>query len=157
MKEKIMRWNYKKAFVTVVILAVVLALVSAIAVPLSLSQQIRDAHAWEQTAKTERLQSGEAKSEHDGEGEHSDWEKNITPLSVGHFVLFGSLIALWLALGAVYWLLVMAWLYKNADCEGMNKSLWPILGLFCNIFAVFAFLIVRDRPNRKKPEETAAQ
>ena len=36
MKEKIMRWNYKKAFVTIIILAVVLALVSAIAVPLSL-------------------------------------------------------------------------------------------------------------------------
>ena len=150
MKEKIMRWNYKKAFVTIVILAVVLALVSAIAVPLSLSQQIRDARAWEQTSKAERLQSGEGKSEHDGE--HDDWENHITPLSVGHFVLFGSLIVLWLTLGAVYWLLVMAWLYKNAVCEGMNKSLWWILGLFCNIFAVFAFLIVRDRPGRVKPE-----
>lgn len=119
MKEKIMRWNYKKAFVTIIILAVVLALVSAIAVPLSLSQQIRDAHAWEQSVKTEKLQSGER----DGEQEHGDWEKNITPLSVGHFVLFGSLIVLWLALGAVYWLLVMAWLYKSAVCEDMNKSL----------------------------------
>ena len=123
MKEKIMRWNYKKAFVTIVILAVVLALVSAISVPLSLSQQIRDAHAWEQTAKAERLQSGENQSEHDGGREHSDWEKNITPLNVGHFVLFGALIVLWLALGAVYWLLVMAWLYKSAVCEDMNKSL----------------------------------
>ena len=157
MKEKIMRWDYKKAFVTIVILAVVLALVSAIAVPLSLSQQIRDAQTWKQTVKTERLQSGESKSEHDGEREHGDWEKNITPLSVGHFVLFGSLIVLWLALGAVYWLLVMAWLYKNAVYEGMNKSLWPILGLFCNIFAVFSFLIVRDRPGRKKPEGASAQ
>ena len=157
MKEKIMRWNYKKAFVTIVILAVVLALVSAIAVPLSLSQQIRDARAWEQTTKAERLQSGEKKSEHNGDGEHGDWEKNITPLSVGHFVLFGSLLVLWLALGAVYWLLVMAWLYKNAVCEGMNKSLWPILGLFCNIFAVFAFLIVRDRPDRRKPEAETTQ
>ena len=157
MKEKIMHWNYKKAFVTIVILAVVLALVSAIAVPLSLSQQIRDARAWEQTAKAERLQSGENQPEHDGEREHGDWEKNITPLSVGHFVLFSSLIVLWLTLGAVYWLLVMAWLYKNAVCEGMNKSLWPILGLFLNIFAVFAFLIVRDQPGHEKPEGASAQ
>ena len=148
MKEKIMRWNYKKAFVTIVILAVVLALVSAISVPLSLSQQIRDAHAWEQTVKTEHLQSGENQSEHDGEREYGNWVKNITPLSVGHFVLFGSLIVLWLALGAVYWLLVIAWLCKNAVLEGMNRSLWWILGLFFNIFAVFAFLIVRDRPGR---------
>ena len=72
MKEKIMRWNYKKAFITIVVLAVVLALVSVIAVPLSLSQQIRDAHAWEQTLKTERLQSGENQSEHAGEREHGD-------------------------------------------------------------------------------------
>ena len=35
MKEKFMCWNYKKAFVTLVTLAVVLALVSAIAVPVA--------------------------------------------------------------------------------------------------------------------------
>ena len=27
----------------------------------------------------------------------------ITPLHTGHFVLFGALAVLWLALGAVYW------------------------------------------------------
>ena len=156
MKEKIMHWNYKKAFVTIVILAVVLALVSAIAVPLSLSQQIRDAHAWEQNAKAERPQAGEGGSEreYEGERERDGREAAITPLNAGHFVLFCSLAVLWLALGAVYWLLVMAWLYKNAICEGMNKSLWWILGLFFNIFAVFAFLIVRDRSGRT--EGTAA-
>ena len=83
--------------------------------------------------------------------------ENITPLNAGHFVLFGGLIVLWLAVGAVYWLLVMAWLYKSAVCEDMNKSLWPILGLFCNIFAVFAFLIVRDRSGRRKPEAETTQ
>lgn len=43
-------------------------------------------------------------------------------------------------------LAVVAWLYKSAVNEGMNKSLWPILGLFLNLFAVMAFCIVRDRP-----------
>lgn len=38
MKEKIMCQNYKKAFIRVAVLAIVLALVSAVAVPLSLSQ-----------------------------------------------------------------------------------------------------------------------
>ena len=52
----------------------------------------------------------------------------------------------------VIFAVVLAWLYKSAVCEGMNKSLRPLLGLFCNIFAVFAFLIVRDRPGRRKPE-----
>ena len=157
MKDKIMRWNYKKLFVAILILAVVLALVSAIAVPLSLSQQLRDVHAWAQTAKTERMQEAGEQVEHDGARERDDWEQHITPLNTGHFVLFGSLILLWLALGAVYWLLVVAWLYKSALTEGMNKSLWPILGLFFNLFAVFAFLIVRDQPKRINSEARNAQ
>ena len=44
----------------------------------------------------------------------------------------------------------MAWLRKSAVSEGMNKSLWPILGLFTNLLAVFAFLIVRDNPHRAR-------
>ena len=58
-------------------------------------------------------------------------------------------MVLWLALGAYYWLLVMAWLYKSAVNEGMNRSLWTILGLFTNLLAVLVFLIVRDDPRRK--------
>lgn len=34
--------------------------------------------------------------------------------------------------------------------EGMSQSLWPILGLFTNLLAVLAFLIVRDDPRRRK-------
>ena len=33
-------------------------------------------------------------------------------------------------------LAVIAWLYKSAVNEKMNKSLWPILGIFFNVFAV---------------------
>ena len=42
----------------------------------------------------------------------------------------------------------MAWLYKNAVNESINRSLWPILALFTNLLAVLAFLIVRDDPRR---------
>ena len=45
-------------------------------------------------------------------------------------------------------LLTVAWLYRSAVNEGMNKSLWPILGLFTNLLAAFAFMIIRDRPGR---------
>ena len=45
-------------------------------------------------------------------------------------------------------LAVIAWLYKSAVNEKMNKSLWPILGIFFNIFAVMAFCIVRDKPEK---------
>ena len=40
-------------------------------------------------------------------------------------------------------LAVIAWLYKSAVNEKMNKSLWPIL-----VFAVMAFCIVRDKPEK---------
>lgn len=48
----------------------------------------------------------------------------------------------------VYWLNVVAWLYKSAVNERINRSLWPIPGVFFNIFAVAAFCIVRDQPER---------
>ena len=100
MREKMMNKDYAKAFKTIVIMAVLLALLSAVVIPLSL----------------------------------------------------GGIAVLWLALGIYYWLLVAAWLYKSAVNEGMNKSLWMILGLFTNLLAVIAFLIVRDNPRRVKPQ-----
>lgn len=54
------------------------------------------------------------------------------------------------ALLACYWLLTAAWLYRSAVNEGMNKSLWIILALVCNLLAVAAFLIVRDAPQRTR-------
>lgn len=32
----------------------------------------------------------------------------------------------------------------------VSESLWPILGLFTNLLAVFIFMIVRDDPRRAK-------
>ena len=42
MREKMMNKDYAKAFKTIVIMAVLLALLSAVVIPLSLSQQISD-------------------------------------------------------------------------------------------------------------------
>lgn len=148
MREMIMNKVYAKAFKKVILLGVVLAILSAIVIPLSLSRQINDVAALAQT-RQEQVRTG-------GEEEHGDWEElwksQITPLSAVNYAILGGTAILWMALLAYYWLLVMAWLYKNAVNEGMNKSLWPILGLFTNLLAVFAFLIVRDNPRRIKPK-----
>ena len=150
MREKLMKKNYAKAFKTTVILAVLLALFSAVVIPLSLSQQISDLSALHQTAQEQTVQQ-------DGE-HHVDreelWKSRITPPSAGTLAALGGIAVLWLAFGIYYWLLVVAWLYKSAVNEGMNRSLWPILGLFTNLLAVFAFLIVRDNPRRVKPQVT---
>lgn len=145
MHERVMRENYAKAYKLVVILAVVLAVVSAVAIPLSLSRQIRDAAALEQTYGEEHHDG-----EHDGHDSEDAWKSQITPLTPTHFVIFGVTGLLWLLLLAWYWLLTAAWLYRSAVNEGMNKSLWMILGLVGNLLAVAAFLIVRDAPRRKK-------
>lgn len=168
MREKLMKKDYCKAFKLVAVLAVILAVVSAVAVPLSLSRQLSDLSALRQTTQEQTVQSeetyseqavlsGEADGESEHHGEHHDghevlWKSRITSPTAGTLAALGGLAVLWLALGVYYWLLVVAWLYKSAVNEGMNCSLWPILGAFANLFAVLLFLIVRDNPRRTKPQ-----
>ena len=76
-----------------VILALVLAVVSAVAILLSLSQQIKDAAALEQ-----RYLEEPTGGEHDGHHSEEAWKSQITPLTTTHFVLFGVAGVLWLAL-----------------------------------------------------------
>ncbi len=145
MREVIMKKNYAKAFRMVILLAVVLAVISAVAIPLSLSQQISDISALKQTKQEQMMVRDGDRGEHD-----EAWKSQITPLSAVNYAVIGGAAVLWLALGLYYWLLVAAWLYKSAVNEGMNKSLWPILGLFTNLLAVLVFMIVRDDPRRIK-------
>ena len=144
MREKMMNKDYAKAFKTIVIMAVLLALLSAVVIPLSLSQQISDLSSLRQTSQEQTAQ-------HHADREEL-WKSQITPPTAGTLAALGGIAVLWLALGIYYWLLVAAWLYKSAVNEGMNKSLWMILGLFTNLLAVIAFLIVRDNPRRVKPQ-----
>lgn len=151
MREKLMKQNYARAFRTAAILAALLLLVSAIVIPLSLARQISDFSALEQHGQELAAQQGGEHGEHHRLEREALWKSQITPLSTTNYVILGGLALLWLALGVCCWLLVMAWLYKSAVNEGMNRSLWPILGLFTNLLAVFAFLIVRDNPRRARP------
>lgn len=151
MREMIMKKNYAKAFKTALLLAILLPAINAVAIPLSLSQQIRDISALEQGKQEPMTMEGNAYGEHHIDREKL-WKSQVTPLTAGSYAILGGIAVTWLTLLAYYWLLVMAWLYKNAVNEGMNKSLWPILGLFTNWLAIFLFLIIRDDPRRAKPQ-----
>lgn len=139
MSSRIMHKDFAKAFKLIIVLFIILAVVTAVAIPLSLSQQISDASSIRQQAHAADM------SEHQTE---KILKSSITPLNATNYAIIGGLGVLWAVLALFYWFDVVAWLYKSAVNEGMNKSLWPILGLFFNFLAVFAFMIVRDRPSR---------
>ena len=161
MKDHVMNLDYTKTFKRIALLFIILAVVTAVAIPLSLSRQISDAAALKQqyalaeqaaadgTDNADNADGSERGDGHDRDREHDRehaWESQITPLNAVNYAIIGGLGVLWAVLALYYWLAVVAWLYKSAVNESMNKSLWPILGLFLNLFAVMAFCIVRDRP-----------
>lgn len=139
MKSRIMQKDFAKTFKIILVLFIVLAVLTAVVIPLSLSQQISDASAARQQVQLADM------NEHQSE---KVIKSSITPLDATNYAIIGGLGVVWVVLVLFYWFDVAAWLYKNAVIEGMNKSLWPILGAFFNFLAVFAFLIVRDRPSR---------
>lgn len=151
MKNYVMTKNYKKAFRRLIICFVILAVISAVGIPLSLSQQIHDASVLKQQAA---LALPNPVDNDNGDGHHHDahhdeaWKSQITPLTAMNYVIIGAAIMLMGVWVILYWLTVVAWLYKSAAVAGMNPSLWAILGAFLNIFAVLAFWIVRDQPAR---------
>lgn len=98
MKNHVMTMNYAKSFKRMIILFVILAVVTAVAIPLSFSQQISDA-AVENTA-----------ARADGEHHHEDdaWKSQITPLSAVNYAIIGGLSVLWGVLVLSCWLTVVA-------------------------------------------------
>ena len=92
MREVIMKKNYSKAFRMVILLAVVLAVISAVAIPLSLSRQVSDISALEQT-KQEQMMVREG-DHGEGRGEHDEaWKSQITPLSAVNYAVIGGAVA----------------------------------------------------------------
>ena len=149
MKNYAMTKNYKKAFRRLIICFVILAVISAVGIPLSLSQQIHDASVLKQQAALTSPDPTDNDDGHHYDAHHDEaWKSQITPLTAMNYVIIGAVIMLMGIWVILYWLTVVAWLYKSAAVAGMNLSLWAILGAFLNIFAVLAFWIVRDRPAR---------
>lgn len=149
MKNYVMTKNYKKAFRRLIICFVILVVISAVGIPLSLSQQIHDATVLKQQAALTSPDPTDNDDGHHYDAHHDEaWKSQITPLTAMNYVIIGAVIMLMGIWVILYWLTVVAWLYKSAAVAGMNLSLGAILGTFLNIFAVLAFWIVRDRPAR---------
>ena len=96
-----MNKDYAKAFKTIVIMAVLLALLSAVVIPLSLSQQISDLSSLRQTSQEQTAQQDGEHSEHHADREEL-WKSQITPPTAGTLAALGGIAVLWLALGIYY-------------------------------------------------------
>jgi len=155
MRDRILGRDYKRTFVLILLSALVLAAAAGISIPVSLRVQISEKSVLRQQAKEQYQQmaiTGGDYDLHDYLDDQEDtWASQMTPLTTANYILIGvmgGLVLIWLMW---YWASVMGWLYQSADRENMNRPLWTILGGFFNFLAVFAFLIVRDRPGRGRP------
>ena len=119
MKNHVMTMNYAKSFKRIVILFVILAVVTAVAIPLSLSQQISDAAMLKQQYAAMENTADRA----DGEHHHEDdeWKSQITPLSAVNYAINGGLSVLWGVLVQRYWQHGVAWHIKRSVHEGSKE------------------------------------
>ena len=135
MREKMMNKDYAKAFKTIVIMAVLLALLSAVVIPLSLSQQISDLSSLRQTSQEQTAQQDGEHSEHHADREEL-WKSQITPPTAGTLAALGGIAGLFgLTVGAILLLvhlagltsLGVAYLAPFSDVRGWRAVLRPRL------------------------------
>lgn len=119
MKNYVITKNYKKAFRRLIICFVILAVISAVGIPLSLSQQIHDASVLKQQAALASPDPTNNTDDHHHD-EHNDeaWKSQITPLTAMNYVIIGAAILLMGVWAILYWLTVVARLYKSAAVAG---------------------------------------
>lgn len=151
--EKLVARNFKKRFIAIAIAAAVMLVLSAASVAVLCHTQISEAVTLEKTLETqEKLQSeaqrGDEEGGHDSEREDPELFQIGMPLPVVSIVILIVVAALDSVLMLFYWASVVEWLYKAAVKNWLNRALWPILGAFFNLLAVFALLIIINEPKR---------
>lgn len=170
--DQIMNRNFYKVFKNIIICAAILLLITVAGFSMAFHVQIGEMYSFLQNPNqqisvdnTTDLSRSEANVSdmHSDKLEHNIWQQHddeheyelemllseITPPSVISLVFMSMLLILWLLLIIYYWICVVEWLYKSSVNSGMNRALWPILGVFFNLLAVCAFLIVRESPKHQ--------
>ncbi|MBP3038867.1 zinc ribbon domain-containing protein [Bacillaceae bacterium Marseille-Q3522] len=157
LQSKIMNMDFKKTAKRFIVLSLIIVIVGGILTGLMFRTQISEAITYHQTyenSRENRMQEETTRYNEeyreDGQWEHgfekADFFESVpfTVPTVGAQIVLFTYAVLCALIGLVYWLLVMAWLYQAAFRASMNRTLWTILGLFFNLAAVVAFLIVRS-------------
>ena len=160
LQASIMNMNFKKTAKRFIILSLIIVILGGVLTGFMFRTQINEAITYHQ-AYEDNSDSGLQKdyeennryySENRGDHERGhDYENAdffesglFTKPSVGAEIVFGVYAGLCALLALAYWLLIAAWLYQAAAKASMSRTLWAILGLFFNLLAVIAFLVVRS-------------
>lgn len=160
-----MNMNFKRAAKRFVLAALLIVLLGGAAVGVTYRTQIQEVVTYHQTysegneSKTQEAQGqtvggnkdNDFERENDRSGEHkfehADFfdSAQMTEPSIGARIALGVYGLLCLLIGVSYWLLITTWLYQAAEKCSMNGLLWAVLGIFFNLAAVLAFILLRSR------------
>lgn len=165
--EKIMSMRFKHIAKAWVALALAVALIGGGASAALLAPQINEAVTYARSVdEQENAQAAgetqqpinEQQGEENGHREHGKrYERDLenipfTEPSTAAKIAAGVTALLALALGAAYWLLCAAWLYRAAVVSDMDGRLWLLLGLLGNLAAIILFWVVRCLLRAKCPQ-----
>ena len=154
--QKLVERKYSKRIVAILLAAGILLAAAAILIPVTLHKQIAEFRALEETREEEK-QSDAPAALPVGQGEHKKDDREhelkamlrqLTPIGKGTRIAFAVLAVLAFLLFAFYWITVTEWLYKMAVLHGLNRALWPMLGLLFNVLVLPVLLVVLCDPRR---------
>jgi len=155
--------DFKKTAKRFILLSLIITVLGGVLTGFMFRTQISEAITYHQTYENSRENSQQKENNenlrHDGElyGDRGDHERGhdteesdffesgqFTTPTIGATIVFFVYVSLCGLIALAYWLLVIAWLYQASSKAAMNRTLWTILGLFFNLAAVIAFLIMRS-------------
>ena len=161
LQAHIMKINFKRTAKRFIILSLIIVILGGILTGVMFRTQISEAITYHQSYENNNSVNGAQRDY--GENNHfygenrwgreggSNYEKTdflesglVTQPSAGALAVFGVYAGLCALLALAYWLLIAAWLYQAAAKASMPELLWAALGLFFNIFAVIAFVVIRS-------------
>ena len=154
--QKLIERNYTRRILAVLVAAGLLLAAGIILIPTTLHRQIAELRALEEAKEAEEKQTDTAvlpdgqteRRGKDREHEIKSMLRRLTPVGTGTKIAFAALAALAFLLGVFYWITVAEWLYKIAVLRGLNRALWPMLGLLFNILVLPVLLVVLCDPRR---------
>ncbi len=162
LQNRIMSMNFKKVAVRFIIVVLAVILLGGVAVGVTFRTQISEIITYSQTedqaehtidqqkklTEDNEKYSQKENGEHYGKFENNDHEffdsAQFTKPSTGMKIALCSYIGICGLFALAYWLLIAAWLFQASTKAYMFSLLWTVLGLFFNLFAVIAFLVVRS-------------